>query len=343
MIRAGRQHLVRTLADLARAEGVSLGTYKNKKLHRRPGFPAPISSPSARVLLWDGEQHDAYLAGKPIPPLPSHDDPDDLLDRSEAPLILRRPVSALSWKEYKRADPKLSKHVVVCAGVDHHRRKTIIEWDRDRVGEGHGGGRPVGTGDLMPREELKPRTAQLLAADPAITAEQVGESLGVHEDTAQRALMALRTERVATLLTSRASLTAEEVADTTGYPLRAARRALATAQAQQRAVSAAPYVAGITDALHAAGLSTPGTAEVTVRPGAVCAALVVVLDEGLDSLLWDERYGWRTAPDTRITAEPEPPAGPGIRYLARGVRPEPADVVSALRDRRIGTKRPRTD
>ena len=36
------------------------------------------------MLLWDGEQIDAYTAGEPVPPLPAQDSPDDLLDRNEA-------------------------------------------------------------------------------------------------------------------------------------------------------------------------------------------------------------------------------------------------------------------
>ncbi|MFI8008392.1 hypothetical protein [Streptomyces sp. NPDC086010] len=71
MIRAGRQHLVRTIADLAAQQGIQVQSYHNAKPHLVPGFPAPVSSPGSRTRLYDGEQVDAYLTGKPVPPLPT--------------------------------------------------------------------------------------------------------------------------------------------------------------------------------------------------------------------------------------------------------------------------------
>ncbi|MCD9904344.1 hypothetical protein LUR56_38470 [Streptomyces sp. MT29] len=70
MIRAGRQHLVRTLADLAAQQGVGIDHYTRLKPYTAEGFPAPVSSEGARTRLYDGEQVDAYLLGKPVPPLP---------------------------------------------------------------------------------------------------------------------------------------------------------------------------------------------------------------------------------------------------------------------------------
>ncbi|MFD6245600.1 DUF6292 family protein [Streptomyces roseolus] len=61
------------------------------------------------------------------------------------------------------------------------------------------------------------------------------------------------------------------------------------------------------------------------------------------ALVWDERFGWRTATSRRHpigkytdTAS----EGEGIRYFGGGVRPEPEELLDALRDRRKGTKRP---
>ncbi|MFE3676130.1 hypothetical protein [Streptomyces griseus] len=70
MIRAGRQHLVRTLADLAAQQGVGIDHYTRLKPYQAPGFPAPISSQGSRTRLYDGGQVDAYLLGKPVPPAP---------------------------------------------------------------------------------------------------------------------------------------------------------------------------------------------------------------------------------------------------------------------------------
>jgi hypothetical protein len=343
MIRAGRAHLVRTLAEAAQAEGVPLGTFRNKKLHRRPQYPKPISSEKARVLLYDSEQLDAFLAGKPVPQLPGRDHADDLLDRNEAPALLG--LSTRSWESYK-ADPGLAEHLVLVKDVEHWPRRQILTWDASRPGSGHGGGRPRGTGDLMPREELAPRIATLLNSQPDISAERAADELGVHEDTAQRALTSLRAQRVRELLDQDDAddLTAEQIVEQLGYPLRTARNALTTAHAQQRAAAAAPYIDTVITAVRASGipvLETPGAA---VRPGGVAAA-GIPLGEGAPApaIVWDERYGWRTDPRQHPTLgrELDPPAGPGIRYLAHGITPDPDDVAAAVRNRRTGTKRPR--
>lgn len=67
MIRAGRRHLVRTLADLAAQQGIQHQSYLNQGYHQADGFPDPISSPRARTRLYDAEQVDAHLTGKPRP------------------------------------------------------------------------------------------------------------------------------------------------------------------------------------------------------------------------------------------------------------------------------------
>ncbi len=55
MIRAGRQHLVRTLADLAAQRGVGIDRYNRLKPYEAAGFPVPVSSPESRTRLYDGE------------------------------------------------------------------------------------------------------------------------------------------------------------------------------------------------------------------------------------------------------------------------------------------------
>ncbi|MFE0107468.1 hypothetical protein [Streptomyces sp. NPDC059009] len=342
MIRAGRVHLVRTLAEVAEAEGVPLGSFKNKRLHKRPAYPKSLTS--VRTPLFDGEQVDAFLNGTPGPSLPAEDRPDDLLDRNEAPALLR--LSPRSWESYRHA-PGIAEHVVPVKGIDHWPRQKLLDWNANRPGSGHGGGRPTGTGDLMPREDLAPRIATLLDAEPGITAEQAADELGVHEDTAQRALTALRAQRVRELLDQDAAhnLGAEQVSERLGYPLRAARNAVVTAHAQRRAAAAAPYVESVVDALQEDGIPVLDVPGITVRPGGVAAA-GIPLGEGAPAatIVWDERYGWRTDPrqPAPVGRELEAPTGPGIRYLAHGITPAPADVVTAVRDRRTGTKRPRT-
>lgn len=345
MIRAGRSHLVLTLAGLAKTEGMSLGTYKNKKLHRRPGFPHPISSREARVLLWDADQVAAYLSGTPVPALPAQDSPDDLLDQHEAPQSLNEPVSSRSWEVY-RNDDTLTDAMVEVSGVPHWPRGAVQAWEADRPGRGHGGGRKVGSRQSLPSEEIIPRTETLLDTTPGITRDQAAEQLGVHHDTAQRALTAVRTARVRELLETRTELTPDDVAESLGYPLRAARHALDTAHAQQRAARHAPYVENVVEALEKAGVPIGEFPGIMVRPGATCAA-AIALGPGAPSpsLLWDERYGWRTDPrlEIPVTKEDVPPVGAGIRYLGHGTLPDPSSVAEDLQDRRKGTKRPRPD
>ncbi|MEU3356066.1 hypothetical protein [Streptomyces sp. NPDC037389] len=347
MIRAGRRHLVRTLDDLAKLEGISKGRYLTKKLHKRPGHPLPINGSAGATTkqIYDAEQVEAYRANAPVPPLPDSDQDDDLLDRTEAPTILKRPVSPTSWDSYKR-DPLLTSHVQVIGGIEHWPRHIVLAWDAARPGPGSGGGRPPRTGDLIPRELIHPRTAALLDHDPAVTAEAVADELGVHPDTATRALVSARADRVRDLLLAdEPDPTPEEISRRLGFPLRTARTALATAQAQQRAAAAAHYVEPVAEALDDAfGVTDfPG---ILVRPGAVCAAILTLATGAPTGLLvWDERYGWRTAtarPST-VRGEATPPTGNRIGYLTHSITPAPDTLISALRDRRTWARRPRTN
>ncbi|MFF2902737.1 hypothetical protein [Streptomyces sp. NPDC057966] len=224
MIHAGRLHLVRTLADLAAVEGKSLGTYKNNKMHKRPGHPRPISSRTAKTLLYDGEQVDAYRSGTPIPEL-GPESPDDLLDPHEGAALVG--VSAKSWETYRKA---LDEHVVTVQDVEHLPRHIIQQWKADRPGRGAGGGRNVGTRDAIPRQELDATVAELLKAKPDITAREVVEQLGIHPDTAYRVLSKLRAAQVQALLHDTPDLTAEQVVERLGFHVRTARTALRSAR-----------------------------------------------------------------------------------------------------------------
>ncbi|WP_329111884.1 hypothetical protein [Streptomyces sp. NBC_01353] len=152
MIRAGRAALVRTLPDLATAAGKTPKTFANQKLHRLPGHPEPISSPKARVLLWDGEQIDAYNAGRPVAPLPTNDSEDDLLDRNEAAELAG--VAPRTWDRYAnlpgiqpRPDP------VDVTDTEHWKRGDIHTWLAGRPGPGTSPGRHTGS-----REKTRART-----------------------------------------------------------------------------------------------------------------------------------------------------------------------------------------
>ncbi|MEU2764722.1 DUF6292 family protein [Streptomyces sp. NPDC007094] len=103
-----------------------------------------------------------------------------------------------------------------------------------------------------------------------------------------------------------------------------------------RARRAAPYLADVATALHRAGWTTEQAALDVQLPGddRVVAALVLDADQApAPALVWDERYGWRTAtsrrhPITKGAARPS--EGDGVRYLTGGITPPPGDVVAAL-------------
>ncbi|GGV53469.1 hypothetical protein [Streptomyces spectabilis] len=225
MIRAGRGHLVRRLADLAAAAGKSAKSFSNQKLHKVPGHPEPISSAKARVLLWDGEQVDAFHAGEHVPALPAQDSRDDLLDRNEAAELAG--VQPRTWDRYANLPGMRPRPgPVLVAEVEHWRRGEILDWLADRPGPGTSPGRPVGSRETAPRSSIAPRAAQLLEREPGITAAAAANELGVTAGTAQRALAQARADAVRRLLQEDAGLTAEEVHTRLGYPQWAAARAL---------------------------------------------------------------------------------------------------------------------
>lgn len=221
MIIQGRTHLVRTREQLARDMGIPKGTFANKKPYDVDGFPARISSAGARVLLWDGEQTAAYLAGTPVPELPAPGGPGDLLDRQEAAAELG--VTPRSWDGYK-TDPRIAPHAVRAGGVEHWPRAAVCTFRDSRPGRQAATGRPAGTGDAVPRGELPQLVAALLDTNPAVTIAEVCAALGVAAATAQRALSRLRNERMAALMEARPALSEDQAAQALGYPAAVRRR-----------------------------------------------------------------------------------------------------------------------
>ncbi|MEU1088076.1 DUF6292 family protein [Streptomyces sp. NPDC005576] len=324
MIRAGRQHHVRTPTDLAESHG-------GHSAHLAEGFPAPISSPGARNRLYDGEQTDAHLSGRPVPALPDTESDDDLLDRRECAAV--RGVSPRSWDVYKNR-PETAEHLVVVGEVEHWPRSVA----RTRTGRTLTAavGRPARTGDQVPRDQLLARTAPLLDADPGITAAGVVAALGVHRDTAQDALLRLRADRMADLMAADPGLTAQQAAQNLGYPPAQTRRAVVRAQTVLRARQAAPYLASVARELHRAGWTSADSDPVVQHPADDVVAAVIVLDGThvpAPALVWDERAGWRTAISCRHPlgkGAAVPPPGDGIRHLATGATPHPGVLRDAL-------------
>ncbi|MEV0449756.1 hypothetical protein [Streptomyces sp. NPDC050600] len=324
MIRAGRTDQVRTIADLARQQGVSLSKYEKDKPHLAKGFPEPISSKDARTRLFDAEQVAAHLAGRPVPDLPAEDNEQDLLDRREAADLIG--VAVASWDVYKKR-PELAKHRVVAGGVEHWPRGAILAFRQAQTARPATGGRPKGSGDMVPREELLDRTALLLDADPTLSTAGVTEALGVHTATAQRALTQLRARRIADRLEHTPGLAPLQAAAELGYPAGRIRAALAQAATELRARTAGTYLAGVAQALHNAGLTAtaaPPTLQQT--DDTLRAALPLVETAPVAVLVWEEESGWRTASRRR-----HPFTAPETRPLLAGAaRPTPDDLLAAV-------------
>lgn len=342
MIRAGRRSFVQNSADLAAAMGLKIGSFRNQKPYEQDGFPATISPPEAKSKLWDGEQTAAYLVGTPVPVLPQADHDEDLLERTEAAAALE--VTPKTWDSYKK-DPRIAPHLVKVKGVEHCPRGVLRAF-RDPVpaqdrAPAH---RPKGSGDMVPRDELEPRVAELLDADPGLTLAAVQEQLGIAYSAAARVLPRLRGERIAGQVAAEPDLTPEQAAHRLGYPAAVRRAAIAHARTDLRGREARPYVQAVADELAAAGLAQEqGVAMVHVADDVVAAAVVLSADAPAPALVWDERYGWRTATSRRHPIGRDtgtPPEGEGVRYLGPNLRPPGKGVLAAVYDDRRGTRRP---
>ncbi|MEU5150054.1 hypothetical protein AB0G42_23095 [Streptomyces yangpuensis] len=347
MIRAGRLQHVQTMSDLADALGKKLTTIRNQKPYAAEGHPAPISSPDARNQLWDAEQTAAYYAGQPIPELPQADDEEDLLDRHEAAELLG--IAPVTWNTYKK-DPALAAGVVLVPagpkGTEHWPRRLVLAYKDSRPGRGAGGGRREGSGDMIPRDQILPRIAELLDANPAVTVEAVSDTLGITKfPTAQSGLATLRGRRIADLAEKQSGLDLKDAALQLGYPPITHRAAVAFAERELSARSAQPYLQHTADVLAAAGIAQQAQVEMRqLHGGALAAALLLDIDQPAAAAVWDSRYGWRTATSRRHPIGKHTdtaPEGEGIRYLGTGLKPDPEELLAALRDQRRGTKRPK--
>lgn len=181
MIRTGRTAVGRR--ELANALGMTWSTFDRTKPHTAADFPAPVSSEGALVLLWDLEQVEAYREGRPQPAIPEGEDDGDLLDRREAAALLD--VKPRSMDSYK-ADPRLADRVVVVGGVEHWPRAAVRAYGAARGTVAGPQGRPTGSGDMVPRDLLPGRIAELLDANPAVTATHAVGVLGISTSAAQK-------------------------------------------------------------------------------------------------------------------------------------------------------------
>ncbi|UXY32188.1 DUF6292 family protein [Streptomyces sp. HUAS TT20] len=234
-------------------------------------------------------------------------------------------------------DPAVAGHLVMVGGVEHWPCSAVCAYRDGRPGRGsaRAGGRPRGSGDRVPREQLQRYVAELLDAEPAVTAAAVVEESGVAMTTAMAALAAVRGRRIADLIEEEPQLSPVQAAQRLGYPPITHRRALAAARSEQRIREAHPYVRSVAQALAHAGLAEPDEPEVVELPtGALAAAIRLTPGQEAPAAVWDERFGWRTSGSRRHPFDKDTgarPQGHGIRYLIDQARPAPSAVLAALR------------
>lgn len=126
---------------------------------------------------------------------------DDLLDRDEARLELRNPITPGSWGSYIHQGRVPDPDVTV-AGVPHWKRLTIRNWDVNRPGEGAGAGRPKGVKETKPRNtannskrKARREFLQALLAKDEATSQAVSEFAereGISERTVWRIISDIR-------------------------------------------------------------------------------------------------------------------------------------------------------
>lgn len=143
-------------ADIAQQAGVPIATWRRRDA---PAFRRRVASlfPRSRILIYDLAQARAYLAGKPIPTLPTGEHPDDLLNDEEAAALLgvsASTVRAYATQGYISAGKTLYSLRVWPRGDLEERRN-------NPPGQGKGGGRPPGTGK-------GPRKAHAYEGDPRL-------------------------------------------------------------------------------------------------------------------------------------------------------------------------------
>jgi len=190
MIKAGRKVLDRL--GVGAAHGLSETAAVRSRPWASPGHPQPVNRPGGRKGgLWDQEQVHAYVAGDPVPSLPTEPHPDDLLDASEAAELAE--VAEVTWTRYVERGGIVPEPDEEVFGQRHWRRTILEEWKPSRPGRGSGGGRRPKNG--LSEQELLDRAAAVVqaAADAGRkpSAREIGREIGVSPTKASRLLGAL--------------------------------------------------------------------------------------------------------------------------------------------------------
>ncbi|MER5312987.1 helix-turn-helix domain-containing protein, partial [Streptomyces sp. NPDC002773] len=142
--------------DIAARAGVSLATWRRRHAAAfRERVPDLL--PESRYLLYDLAQTDAYLAGRPIPELPTGEHPDDLLTVDDAAAILGINTSTIrAYASQGHLSPGVTLY-----GARLWTRREVLDRRDNAPGRGKGGGRRAG-------EPQGPRKQHAYEGDPRL-------------------------------------------------------------------------------------------------------------------------------------------------------------------------------
>ncbi|WP_370381469.1 helix-turn-helix domain-containing protein [Catenulispora sp. GAS73] len=131
-------------AGVADICGVTLGTLRNAKTLKSPGFPKPLNPHRGRDHVWDPAEVTAHKAERPLPPR-ADPSPDDLLDDFEAAAVVGVSVDVFTDQAARLG---LTAH--------HIEAHELRYWRRGDLSKRHGRapgqpGKPAGARDLTPR------------------------------------------------------------------------------------------------------------------------------------------------------------------------------------------------
>jgi len=133
-------------AGVASVLGISLGTLRNTKALKTPGFPKPLNPHRGRDHVWDRAEIEAYKAGQPLPTRrgPS---PDDLLDDFEAATMVGVSVDVFTDQAVRL---NLRMRTVEAHDLRYWRRGDLTQRHEKAPGQP---GKPAGARDLTPRKK----------------------------------------------------------------------------------------------------------------------------------------------------------------------------------------------
>lgn len=190
MIAVGHHAIDR--AGVAELHGLTWRQARRVRPWAQPDHPASVNR--GRPQLWDQEQAEAYARGQQPPAIIGdvwHD--RDLLDRFEAAEWAE--VDPVAWERdmYRDRVPPADETIY---DVPFWYRDTVDQYRAGRSDPKHGGGRPPGVRETIPRVEVGSRVHQLLreaieTGQPISTAE-IARRVGIHYTTAHRYVSAIR-------------------------------------------------------------------------------------------------------------------------------------------------------